>query len=84
MPGSIGQESGDAAGVGSGDSEELHRFGSISDGTSKLDVFPSVIPACKAIGAKFPIRSEVLSRNCGFLVDQKKIVWGQRPSSNYF
>ena len=45
MPGSIGQESGDAAGVGSADSEELQRFGNISHGTSKLDVFPSVIPA---------------------------------------
>ncbi len=84
MPGSIGQESGDAAGVGSADSEELQRFGSISDGTSKLDVLPSVIPACKAIGARIPARSELLSRNCGFLIDQKKIVWGLRQSSNFF
>ena len=56
--GSVGPETGDAAGVRAAESEVLERSGRNSGVTGKLSAVADVMPACRAVGAKIPVQWE--------------------------
>ena len=56
--GTVGPETGDAAGVRAGESDVLERSGRNSGVPGKLNVVADVMPACRAVGANIPVQWE--------------------------